>query len=141
MAKIISKGNQLEEEYHAIKQEQADKSAKNMRTLCKATFAFIMICGASIMVSVITDTFAIVFLTLTVCLVFLLLIAVFVCLGGSISKYADEDILVSGMYGEKIATKVLATLPDDYTVFQNTRVTYGDKKSEVDNIVVGRSGV
>ena len=141
MAKIIRKGHQLEQEYYAIKQEQADNRTKNIRTLCKATFAFFMIYVAAIMVSVITGTFSIAFLPLTVCLVFALLIAVFVCLGDSISKHADEDILVSGMCGEKITTKVLATLPSDYTVFQNIRVTYGVKKSEIDNIVVGRSGV
>lgn len=31
MAKIIKKGNQLEEEYYAIKQERVDKIAKNTR--------------------------------------------------------------------------------------------------------------
>lgn len=140
MAKIIKKGNQLEEEYYAIKQEQADKNAKNMRTFCKVAFASIVIYGAAITVSVIADIFSIAFMPLTVCLGFVLLIAVSVCFGYNISE-SDTDILAAGINGERIATKILSTLPDSYTVFQNVIVTYDNKKSEIDNIIVGRSGV
>lgn len=141
MAKIIKKGNQLEEEYYAIKQKQADKSANNMRTFCKCTFVFIVIYVVSITISAIADIFSIAFMPLTACVGFIILIAAFVCLGDTISEHVDADILVSGMYGERIATKVLATLPEGYTVFQNVIVTYDNKKCEIDNIVVGRSGV
>lgn len=140
MAKIIKKGNRLEEEYYAIKQEQANKRVKNMRVFCKAAFVTIMIYCASIIGSIIADVFLIAFIPLTMCLGFVLLSAAFVSLIYGISE-RDTDILVAGINGERIATGVLSTLPADYTVFQDVIVTYGNKKSEIDNIVVGRSGV
>ena len=140
MAKIIKKGNQLEEEYYAIKREQADRSARNRRAFCKLAFGSIAIYGATITVSVIADIFSIAFMPLTTCLGFVLLIVVFVCFGYGISE-SDTDILVAGINGERIATKILSTLPDGYTVFQNVIVTYDNKKSEIDNIVIGKSGV
>lgn len=141
MARIIRKGYQLEEEYYAIKHEQADKRAKNIRTLGKVTFAFFMIYVVSIAVIAVTGIFSSVFVPLSACFVGVQLIVVFVCLGGNVSKYADTDILVSGIHGERFAAKVLAILPDDYIVFQNVKVTYENKQSEIDNIVVGKSGV
>lgn len=140
MARIIKKGNQLEEKYYAIRQERADKIANNMRAFCKAVFVSIMIYGATIAVSAIADIFSIAFMPLTMYLGFVLLIAVFVNFGYAFSAN-DTDILVSGINGERIATKILSTLPDGYTVFQNVIVNYDKKKSEIDNIVVGRSGV
>ena len=140
MAKIIKKGNQLEEKYYAIKQEQSNKDAKNTRAFCKMAFTFIMIYGAAIIVSIIADIFSMAFVPLTMCLVFVLIIAVCVCFWDDISE-SNTDILAAGIDGERIATKVLSTLPNGYTVFQDVIVTYDNKKSEIDNIVVGRSGV
>lgn len=140
MAKIIKKGNQLEEEYYAIKQERVDKIAKNTRAFCKVAFVSFVIYGATITVSIVADIFSIAFIPLTMCLGFLLLIAASAYFGYNISK-SDTDILVAGINGERIATKVLSTLPDGYTVFQDVIVTYDNKKSEIDNIVIGKSGV
>ncbi|MDE7179440.1 MAG: NERD domain-containing protein [Lachnospiraceae bacterium] len=140
MAKIIKKGNQLEEEYYAIKREQADKSAKNVRAFCKLAFVSFAIYGATITVSIVADILSIAFIPLTMCLGFVLLIAAFVYFAYD-SLESDTDILIAGINGERTATKVLSTLPDCYTVFQNVIVTYDNKKSEIDNIVVGRSGV
>lgn len=142
MAKIIKKGYQLEEEYYGVKQDEADKKTKNIRTLGKTVVAFIMIYTASIAVSVVVDIFSRVFIPLTVCLGFaLMIIAIFECLRDNTLKYGDTDILVSGIYGERIAAEVLAALPDSYTIFQNVTVTYDNKKREIDNIIVGKSGV
>lgn len=140
MAKIIKKGNQLEKEYYAIKQERVDKIAKNTRAFCKAAFASILIYGATITISVIADIFSVAFIPLTMCLGFVLLIAACVYFGYNIPE-SDTDILAAGINGERIATEVLSTLPDGYTVFQDVIVTYDNKKSEIDNIIVGRSGV
>lgn len=140
MAKIIKKGNQLEEKYHAIKQDQADKFAKSTRVFCIAVIASIMLYGATLTVSVIAKLFLIAFIPLTMCLGVVLIIALFVYGGYNISG-SNTDILVAGINGERVATKVLSTLPDDYTVFQDVIVAYDNKKSEIDNIVVGRSGV
>ncbi|MCI8637817.1 MAG: NERD domain-containing protein [Coprococcus sp.] len=141
MAKIIRKGHQLEETYYAIKKEQADKRAKNKRVFGKTTFIVILIYVISIIVSIVVDLFSKVFLPLNVCFGFALLMAKVVCLEDDVPEYIDTDILVSGIRGERSAAKVLAALPDSYTVFQNVMVTYDNKKSEIDNIVVGKSGV
>lgn len=141
MAKIIKKENRLEEKYYAIKQEQADRRVKNIRVLSKITFVFIMIYFIIVVVSVVADMFSTIFIPLTVCVGLILLIAVLVCFCVSASGYIDTDILVSGISGERSATDVLSTLPDSYIVFQNVIVSYNGKESEIDNIVVGKSGV
>jgi len=141
MAKIIKKGYQLEKECYAIKKMQADKSARDIRKFVKFTFALIAIYVASIIISIVTDIFSKLFIVLTVCFVMALMVAACVYLSDNISKYVDTDILISGIQGERITTQVLAALPDGYTVFQNVMVTYNNKKSEIDNIVVGKSGV
>ncbi len=141
MAKIIRKGYQLEDEYYAIKQEQADKRRKNIWIYCKITFMCIIIYFISIIVSVVADMLSELIMPVTGCLGFVLVIGAYIFLGGNASQYADTDILVSGIHGERNAAKILATLPDSYIVFQNVTVTYDNKKSEIDNIVVGKSGV
>lgn len=141
MAKIIRKGHQLEEEYYAIKREQADKKARNIRSFRKVTFALILIYAVAITISVLTDIVLNIFLPMTLCFVVVWLIIAPVCLSNDASRYKNTDILVSGIYGERNAAKVLAGLPDSYTVFQNVKVSYGNKTSEIDNIVVGKSGV
>lgn len=141
MAKIIKKGNHLEEEYYMIKQEQADRRVENIRMLGKIALVFIIIYLIIVLISVITDMFSAIFIPLTVCIVFILLIATVGCFYAGNSEYTDTDILVSGISGERFATEVLSMLPNSYTVFQNVTVTYADKESEIDNIVVGKSGV
>lgn len=141
MAKIIRKGHQLEEKYYALKQEQANKRAKNLRILIHVLLASITVYSAILIISVATDLFPFLFIPTTACIGFILLAAVLMYFGANIPAYNDTDILVSGISGERIAAKVLATLPDRYTVFQNVIVYYDGKKSEIDNIVVGNSGV
>lgn len=141
MAKIIKKGNHLEEEYYMLKQEQADRRSANVRMLGRIVFAFIMIYFIIAVISVIADIFSIIFIPLTAFSAFFLLIATLGCFYDNNPEYVDTDILVSGIAGERFATDVLSMLPNSYTVFQNVTVTHADKKSEIDNIVVGKSGV
>ena len=47
-----------------------------------------------------------------------------------------------GDMGERRAGSVLEQyLPDGYTIIQNAKIHYGDGVSEIDNIIVGRTGV
>lgn len=47
-----------------------------------------------------------------------------------------------GNLGEEVAGVMLEKfLPDSYTVIQNAVISYGSGQSEIDNIVIGRSGV
>lgn len=141
MAKIIEKGNHLEEEYYTIKQEQADRRSANVRMLGRIAFAFIMIYFIIVVISVIADMFLVIFIPLTAFFAFFLLIVMLGFFYDNDSEYIDTDILVSGISGERFATDVLSMLPDSYTVFQNVTIIHAQKKSEIDNIVVGKSGV
>lgn len=141
MAKIIKKGNQLEEKYYMIEQERTNKSAQAMRLFSKIMLVTTVIYIVSIMLSIVAGIFSITFMPLTVCLGFILITVLFVCLIENISENTDTDILISGINGERIAAEVLSALPDSYTVFQDVMIIYDGKASEIDNIVVGSSGV
>jgi len=52
-----------------------------------------------------------------------------------------SDILRSGVDGEKNAANTLKNLPEGYTVVRNAVVEYKGKSSELDLIVVGKTGV
>lgn len=53
----------------------------------------------------------------------------------------QAGILRVGMEGEQAATDIVSRLPDTYTVFHGLQVTYEGKRSELDMVVVGPSGV
>ena len=56
------------------------------------------------------------------------------------SKY-ERDIISAGKRGEKIAFDVLNCLPEEYCIYENICVTYNGKTSELDNIIVGPTGI
>ncbi len=64
---------------------------------------------------------------------------------GSLSEYTEfnesADIRQAGKSGEKATGHFLSHLPDSYTVIMNAVITYDGKQSEIDNIVVGPTGV
>lgn len=51
------------------------------------------------------------------------------------------NVLKAGIDGEEKARKTIESLPDDYIGFSNLNVTYEGKKSELDMVVVGKTGV
>lgn len=138
MARIISKGYQLEKEYYAIRKAQVEEDIKKFGI---TAFISISIYAVAVIIGIIVDKFIVVFLPSTICFGMVIMIAALLYLSDNISKRSDTDILISGIRGERNATNLLATLPDYYTVFQNVILTYDDRKSEIDNIVVGKSGV
>lgn len=56
-------------------------------------------------------------------------------------RLRTADIRQAGKRGEAATGHFLAQLPDSYTVIMNAVVTYDGKRSEIDNIVVGPTGV
>lgn len=58
---------------------------------------------------------------------------------GAFSK--KLPVLRAGVFGEHRAEKLLSKLPQDYFVITNCLVSYEHKKSELDAVVVGKSGV
>lgn len=54
---------------------------------------------------------------------------------------SKKDIIRSGIEGERAATSTLKNLPDSYTVLQNVKINFDGKISEIDNIIVGKTGI
>ncbi len=141
MARIIKKGYQLEKEYYEIRKAQVAKSTDDLKKFGVVTFVAIMIYAVAVIIGAIVDKFIAVFLPATICFGMVLMIIAVVYLSDNILNRPDTDILISGIHGERNATKLLETLPDYYTVFQNVILVGADRESEIDNIVVGKSGV
>ncbi len=53
----------------------------------------------------------------------------------------QAGILASGLKGERETVSLLKKLPEGYTAYQNINVSFGGKTSELDTVVVGKSGV
>ncbi len=60
-------------------------------------------------------------------------------LGGMMKQ--KSDALASGLSGEAATAQIVAALPDNYCGFQNLKVTFDGKQSELDMVVVGPTGV
>lgn len=60
-------------------------------------------------------------------------------LGGVIKQKCG--IYRSGLDGEKVTAGIVSSLPDHYCSFQNLKITYDGKTSELDMVVVGLGGV
>ena len=63
--------------------------------------------------------------------------------GGALGGYMKQkaDSYKSGVDGENATAQIIASLPDTYTGFQNIRITFEGKTSELDMVVVGPTGV
>lgn len=68
---------------------------------------------------------------------------IFISAAGAAGNFRGktDDILQAGLAGEQAAAELIAAFPDSYLGFQNLRVTYGGKTSELDMVVVGAAGV
>lgn len=53
----------------------------------------------------------------------------------------DAQVRQAGLEGEKMSARMMAQLPDGYTVLQNLSVEYEGKTSELDLTIVGPTGV
>jgi hypothetical protein len=53
----------------------------------------------------------------------------------------EIEILRAGIQGENLTNYCLERLPDTYTAFRNLTVSYQGKKSEMDAVIVGPTGV
>lgn len=65
-----------------------------------------------------------------------------ICMIWSASPLKTEmDIIKSGIDGENMANGCIALLPDSYTAFRNITITFKNKSSEIDILIVGPTGV
>ncbi len=69
----------------------------------------------------------------------LLAFVAFAAMGNYMHK--KTNILASGLKGEREAAKLIKKLPEGYRVFQNVNILFDGRESELDLVVVGKSGV
>ena len=48
---------------------------------------------------------------------------------------------IAGKEGEDMTAALLSCLPEDYTILRNSTLTYQNESSEIDNIIIGKTGV
>ena len=129
MARLIKKSSALEKQYSLI------ISKIKRIILCAFIFIALGICGSLLLSYNISLYFG--------------LALILVSVGGFITciiltsfKSTDAAIIKSGIDGENETAQLLKSkLPDGYRVFQNIDVFFDGKKSELDFIVVGNTGV
>lgn len=79
-------------------------------------------------------------------LLFILLLVIFIVLAVIISSVSSEnkterEITAAGKQGEERTAHLLNSLPDNYKLIRNAVISYEGRESEIDNIVVGNTGV
>lgn len=79
-------------------------------------------------------------------LLFVLLLIIFIVLviiiaSASSKNKTEREITAAGKQGEERTAYLLHSLPDNYMLIRNAVINYEGRKSEIDNIVVGNTGV
>ena len=128
MAKIVKKNNHLESEYSSAKND-SKSNIVGFLTIFLISFACIF---------AYKEIDSPIFI---IAAGILLIFGVISLQSGSKHAEEEKNILVSGIVGENSTADLLSCLPDGYTVFQDVVVRYDGKVSEIDNIVVGNTGV
>lgn len=128
MAKIIHKESQLENEY-------VKYNRKNKRGFTVFTLLLILSISCMLAFIVIKEYW----LLITGGIIFI--ISIVKALSLLFGDSGEQEMVASGIRGEKFAEMQLSCLPNDYVVFKNVQVSFDNKTSEIDNIVVGKSGV
>lgn len=123
MARIVKKNNELREKYTKSREKMIIAS---------------LIAGASFVLWALN---VIAIHSFNPVLIFTL----FVGFGGG-AMYAGYmkqkvDAYKSGIEGENATAEIISALPDTYCGFQNLKITYEGKTSELDMVVVGPTGV
>ena len=72
---------------------------------------------------------------------FLGFVGMIICFVLSSSVASKANILQQGIEGEEETQRLLSSLPDTYHIIPNVEVIYEGKHSEMDNVIVGETGV
>ncbi|MBR6765482.1 MAG: NERD domain-containing protein [Clostridia bacterium] len=128
MARIIKKDDSLDREYKNFNSKKRNK-------IYTAIILFLIASvGAYLIKALELSEF---FIIPTV----ILYIAAFACFIVASFFGSEEEKIFSGLDGEQAAAELLSCLPEDFVCFQNVIVEIEEKKSEIDLIVVGRTGL
>ncbi len=128
MAKIISRPSALRQEYIGL-------IKRIKRALLFAAFFVITATIGSIIMNT-ERLFSLGIILLGISIVGFILSIIFAAL-----RHTDATVIKAGIEGENATADIIATLPDGYFGFLNTVVTCDGKKSELDAVVVGPSGI
>ena len=141
MAKIIRKGHQLENEYRGIENEREQQGKDAGSAFLKVALFAILAVAVFALTGNLRDN-AVSFKNSAIVIGAIVFFG-FIIVRSSPDSYreADSKILASGIEGERIAANILSRLSDEYVVYQDVVISYGGGSSEIDNIVVGPSGV
>ncbi|MGB4157498.1 MAG: nuclease-related domain-containing protein [Caldicoprobacterales bacterium] len=97
--------------------------------------------GVLIVSSFLMDPLIILTLGLLAPLSMLLFVAGGVCLLFGALNFNKAEIYKSGLVGEATSENVLSDLPDDYYLFPSIDIEFEGRKSQIDHLVVGPTGV
>lgn len=129
MARIVRKSSHLEDEYTKIDNKKVSGILLFIIFSVLSVILFVMythyVITAFLIIGIAVLTFAFALLVFSL----------------KKSNPADKNIIAAGIQGENLTAHILSALPDDYTVFQDVYISYDKKTSEIDNIVVGKTGV
>lgn len=79
---------------------------------------------------------------LLVVLLFIVFVILTVIISSVLSKKrTEQDITIAGKQGEERTAHLLNSLPVNYKLIRNAVISYEGRESEIDNIVVGNTGV
>lgn len=122
MARIIKKGTDLEQDLRSAKKKLKTRGLLAAGLGALALLSFLV---------------APTFMALPV----ILGIAAAVTFFGAMQLPREIEILRAGIQGENLTNYHIGQLPDTYTAFRNLTVSYQNKKSEIDTVIVGPTGV
>lgn len=135
MARIIYKGSQLEDEY--LKYLKYSQNSKQGTKIFLLTFIISMICVSAFFI------FRSYLFLIAGGIIFIIgtILSCVIGLVNDVVNIDQQSIIASGIQGEKFAEMQLSSLPDDYVIFRNMKISFDNRISEIDNIIVGKSGV
>ncbi|NMB43919.1 MAG: NERD domain-containing protein, partial [Clostridiales bacterium] len=126
MAKIIKRENNLVKPYEEHK---------------KKGIRFFTIGGILFLLEVITFPLHLLTFGLSFIITMPIGLGAMVCIGVGAYNLNKSAIYKSGLVGEAISEGVLNNLPDDYYVFPSIDIEFEGRKSQLDHLVVGPTGI
>lgn len=123
MARVIKKENPLREKYDKLKKTIA------------ACFSIAGVCFLLFLLNM----YRMLGLDLSFNMILMLPMGISLMVG--VALLNKKNSIGSGLEGEEATAWLLSQLPDSYTCYQNLSVSYQDKKSELDLVVTGPTGI
>lgn len=116
-----------------------DKIKQNDKRIVESYIMTLIVAGILVLIAVIADRFNKTFLPF-----FCILGALYAiyCFGKRVKAHSEQKAIdISGAEGENLALTYLQLLDNRYHIITNAVLTHGDKRSEMDTIIVGPTGI